>query len=228
MKEYLCWVGGHYRPATFLAEARISGVSRRVSLNMAGALRYNDLVHCGFWESRNSVPPPGHQRSAGHIVGSFRIERITLPAAIAAAVTAELDRQGKVKAVSDGPQTTYRECGSMTIGSAIIVDADLDEIMTIAKQAVKQLGDGAGDKLQVFVGGPLVREYTPPMAVPEGVPFTRSFMHYSLNERGGAGGGNGAAEIDTEILSLLDYNKRTRKERLDMTMPLGLETAMAA
>lgn len=227
MKEYLLWVGGRYRPATFLAEARASGINRRVSLNMAGALSYGDRVWCGFWESRNSVPPPGVERVAGRIVASFRTNTITLPAEIAQQVGEELDRQSKVKAVdAGGPVMVYRECGSYQLGVSITVDADLGEIVEIAKEVAKTLGDGAGDKLQIFIGGRLEKVYEPPLVVLQGVPFTRGLQRYSPH--GEQSGDGGAAELDMELMGMLSYEKRTRKERTNMTIPLGLETAVAA
>ena len=110
---WLHFVGGYYKRASFVEEAKRQGITRRIAPNQAKGMTFGDVVRLATWGQKGA-----------RAFGAFRVEQLTLSADIAADVAVELEKQGRATLQDMGGRTIVRQCGSYQVGPTWAVEAD--------------------------------------------------------------------------------------------------------
>lgn len=154
------YVGGNYTPEKFVAEARTSGITRRVSASQIRGMSFGDTVILLYY---NDGDP--------YAFGDFVITKISLKSGIAGAVTQQLVAEGRAIQTSNAPIAVSRECGEFIQAGCWMVLASLDEIVDKAERLSRE----TGEELWFMVGGNLGRVYDPAIKVIPKINFFRGF-----------------------------------------------------
>lgn len=192
----------HYLPKSFIAEAKKIGfVSRDISPHIAQNMEFGDRVICLDWRGEK-IPPAAFCE--------FRVSRFFFDEEISEAVGEELIKEGRCHYDGSGAGSTIqRACGSWTSGGSYFVDESVN-----AKEIFERVEKAAEEKgipfksLFCMVGGPLIREYLPPVTV---VPFQDFYQGFSHVPKGTRIGDEPIGDVEpspAEIVVVNKYDKR--------------------
>jgi len=193
---WLHYVGGFYTRQKFVAEAKKHGISRRVAPGVAKAMAYGDIIKLLDWNNGQPL-----------LFAEFVISGISMDAVISEELAPELIREGKASLVSQGGNTVIRECGSYVASATYQVDVELSEVVEKADAIAAKLDI----KPTYMLTGRLSRVYNPPEAVEPAPKFARGFIKTYRPA---------SDEHDQTIQGVIGYDKRTRKQRDDLTARL--------
>ena len=197
---WLHFVGGYYKRASFVAEAKRTGITRRIAPNQAKGITFGDVVRLATWG-----------QNGAKAFGAFRIEQLTLNDDIAEVVTRRLKAEGRATLSDSGGRMIVRQCGSYELGPTWEVVAPASEVVELALAAA----DALGVKASMMVGGPLIELYDPPVAYPDDVTFFRGFKRLQDPHKPPDG--------KKHVTGVVDYRQRQRKHRKDIQLRLQLE-----
>jgi hypothetical protein len=116
MKTWLHFIGRSYysTPTRFLREAQRLGVSRRISLQQARAMRYGDVVLLAQWDGKRQV---------AQVFGQFIV------ASLYGTGLGDLLQEEEREVVSATPVMVERECGHFTCGGIVTSQVDIPELL---------------------------------------------------------------------------------------------------
>lgn len=197
---WLHFVGGYYKRASFIEEAKRKGITRRIAPSQAKGISYGDKIVLATWG-----------QNGAKAFGAFSVDKITLNHDVAEAVTQDLVNEGRAQLIDPGGGMMVRECGSYRIGPTWAVDAEMDEIVDRAQT----VAEGKGVKAAFMVGGPLVEVYDPLIKY-EDVNFFRGFKKLKIPHKAAP------AQWQSHVTGVIDYRQRKRKQRKDIQLPLEL------
>lgn len=205
------YIGGHYTPQSFIAEARVQEVSRRALIGVAKRMAWGDRVI--ILKCRDSSEP------SALVLGEFVVKRITLMEEVAMEVGQGLIEAGRAYFQEGGGDLIQRACGSYVSCGTFFVDADISEVLDEAAKVAAAKGIDPW----VLVGGPLIKVHHPPLVWAPSIPFHRTFtlaepdqtFSIGYDPVGKAWIEDLEADPGAEILAVRGYQKRRRRRRQD-------------
>jgi len=193
---WLHYVGGFYTPQKFLTEAKKFGVSRRVAPNVARFMSYGDVIKLLDWNNGQPL-----------LFAEFVISGISMDAEISEQLAPELIKEDKARLVSQGGNTVIRECGSYVTSATYQVDIGLGEVVEKANEIAARLDI----KPNYMLTGRLSCIHNPPIVMDPPPQFSRGFIKTFEPVRN---------EHDQTVQGVIGYDKRTRKQRDDLSSRL--------
>lgn len=206
--RWLHFVGGHYTPKKFLAEAKSQGISRRCPTTVAKAMSKGDEVLLLDWTGRE----------AKHFA-TFSVDTLFLDSAHSKAAA---DKLGLAPASSSG-RMVVRECGSFVLGLRFSTGGH-------TLRALIEAAEAAGPLKSVMIGGSLTEELDPQKTIP-GIGFFRGFARETPSQAAPVAAkanaktvlGLSPASTPGILWGIEGYKPRSSSERLNLVLDLPIE-----
>jgi len=189
-KLWLHYIGRRvYTLKTFVREAERLGVARAFPSSVVKRMSWGEPILLAFWERG------GEGGGYADVLGYFRVRGVQWRVS-AEAQRRIIERTG-ARLVDKGGGRVSRRCGSYSVGPTYETEKDLSEVMRIAEEVCRELGE----KLKFFLTGSLTL-FGERFRLE--APFTRSAVRVEVSAEV-----TEAVEGKGRFRRVTDYRKRT-------------------